>query len=237
MSRWRYAIVRGIFVPFMRVWWGLRIKDAERIPAEGPAIMTPNHKSFWDSFFLAAATKRHLRFMGKSELFEGRLGKTFVRLGAFPVRRGESDAEALETAPCDPRAGRAALAVPGGHPGARPGGRSASRSAARSGSPSRRAHRSSRPRSRARRSSSSTASRGRPPSGSRSASRFRSTSSSRRPRPPRGSCPTSSGRRSRASSARLRAHPGLIAAGLAAVGLGAVVATRRHRGGKGRRRR
>jgi 1-acyl-sn-glycerol-3-phosphate acyltransferase len=98
VSRFLYALVRGIFVPFMRLWWGLRIADADRIPAEGPAILTPNHKSFFDSFFLAAATKRHLRFMGKSELFEGRLGKTFVRLGAFPVRRGESDAEALETA-------------------------------------------------------------------------------------------------------------------------------------------
>ena len=98
VSRPLYAVVRGLFVPFMRLWWGLRIADSDRIPAEGPAILTPNHKSFFDSFFLAAATKRHLRFMGKSELFEGRLGKTFVRLGAFPVRRGESDAEAMETA-------------------------------------------------------------------------------------------------------------------------------------------
>lgn len=98
VSRPLYTLVRGVFVPFMRLWWGLRIADAERIPAEGAAILTPNHKSFWDSFFLAAATKRQLRFMGKSELFEGRLGKTFVRLGAFPVRRGESDADALETA-------------------------------------------------------------------------------------------------------------------------------------------
>ena len=98
VSRPLYAVVRGVCVPFMRLWWGLRIAHAERIPAEGPAIVTPNHKSFFDSFFLAAATRRHLRFMGKSELFEGRLGKTFVRLGAFPVRRGESDADALETA-------------------------------------------------------------------------------------------------------------------------------------------
>ena len=36
--------------------------------------------------------------MGKSELFEGRRGRMLVRLGAFPVRRGESDADALETA-------------------------------------------------------------------------------------------------------------------------------------------
>ena len=98
VSRPLYAVVRGVFVPFMRLYWGLRIADADKVPKEGPAIVTPNHKSFFDSFFLAVATKRHLRFMGKSELFEGRLGKTFVRLGAFPVRRGESDADALETA-------------------------------------------------------------------------------------------------------------------------------------------
>src|SRR4051794_41904149 len=44
------------------------------------------------------ATKRHLRFMGKSELFEGPWGRLLVRLGAFPVRRGQADDDALETA-------------------------------------------------------------------------------------------------------------------------------------------
>ena len=28
-------------------------------------IIAPNHKSFWDAFFVAAATKRPIRFMGK----------------------------------------------------------------------------------------------------------------------------------------------------------------------------
>jgi 1-acyl-sn-glycerol-3-phosphate acyltransferase len=98
VSRPLYAIVRLLIVPFMRLWFGLRIVGAERIPAEGAAIVAPNHKSFWDSFFIAAATKRHLRFMGKSELFEGPWGRMLLRLGAFPVRRGSADAEALETA-------------------------------------------------------------------------------------------------------------------------------------------
>ncbi|MDQ3759761.1 MAG: 1-acyl-sn-glycerol-3-phosphate acyltransferase [Actinomycetota bacterium] len=98
VSRARYRMVRTVVVPFMRVWWGLRIEGEEHVPAVGAAIITPNHKSFFDSFFLAAATKRPLRFMGKSELFEGRKGKLLVRLGAFPVLRGQSDAEALETA-------------------------------------------------------------------------------------------------------------------------------------------
>jgi 1-acyl-sn-glycerol-3-phosphate acyltransferase len=98
VSRPLYAVVRTIAVPFMRIYFRLHIERAELIPAEGAAIVAPNHKSIWDSLFIAAATKRHLRFMGKSELFEGPFGRTLVRLGAFPVRRGQSDDEALETA-------------------------------------------------------------------------------------------------------------------------------------------
>jgi 1-acyl-sn-glycerol-3-phosphate acyltransferase len=98
VSKPLYALVRALIVPFMRIWFRLRITGAEHIPATGPAIVAPNHKSFYDAFFVAAATKRHVRFMGKSELFEGRLGGMFVRVGAFPVRRGESDEAALETA-------------------------------------------------------------------------------------------------------------------------------------------
>jgi 1-acyl-sn-glycerol-3-phosphate acyltransferase len=98
VSKRLYAIVRAVVVLFMRAYFRLHIEGAEHIPESGPAIVAPNHKSFWDAFFVGAGTKRHVRFMGKSELFEGRLGRLFVRLGAFPVRRGESDAEALETA-------------------------------------------------------------------------------------------------------------------------------------------
>ena len=98
VSRPLYRLVRTLVVPFMRIWFGLRVSGAEHIPADGAAIVVPNHKSFWDAFFIAAATSRHLRFMGKRELFEGPSGRLLVRLGAFPVRRGESDAEALETA-------------------------------------------------------------------------------------------------------------------------------------------
>lgn len=97
-SRPLFLLVRAILVPLLRLWFRVRISGAEHIPKDGPAIVTPNHKSFLDSFFIALATRRVPRFMGKSELFEGRWGKTFVGLGAFPVRRGAADAEALETA-------------------------------------------------------------------------------------------------------------------------------------------
>lgn len=98
VSRGLYAVTRALVTPFMRLWFGLSLEGAERIPRDGPVIIAPNHKSFWDSFFIALATRRHVRFMGKTELFVGPKGRLLVRLGAFPVRRGTSDAEALETA-------------------------------------------------------------------------------------------------------------------------------------------
>jgi len=93
-----YRLIRWILVPLLRLYFRVHIAGAENIPKDGAAVIVPNHKSFLDSFFIALATKRHLRFMGKSELFEGIWGRPFVALGAFPVRRGESDQDALETA-------------------------------------------------------------------------------------------------------------------------------------------
>jgi len=90
--------VRGISIPYMKLVYALKIEGAERIPESGPVIIAPNHKSFWDAFFVAAATKRPIRFMGKAELFEGAKGRMLIRLGAFPVRRGTADEDAMETA-------------------------------------------------------------------------------------------------------------------------------------------
>ncbi len=93
-----YAVVRALVTPLLRAWFRVRIVGAANIPARGAAIIAPNHKSFLDAFFVGIATRRHVRYMAKTELIEGPFGWLFVRLGAFPVRRGEADAEAIETA-------------------------------------------------------------------------------------------------------------------------------------------
>jgi 1-acyl-sn-glycerol-3-phosphate acyltransferase len=98
VSRPLYAFVRALLAPFLRLWFRMHVSGAEHIPREGAAIVAPNHKSFWDSFFIAVCTRRHVRYMAKTELIEARYGRLLVRLGAFPVRRGQSDADALETA-------------------------------------------------------------------------------------------------------------------------------------------
>jgi 1-acyl-sn-glycerol-3-phosphate acyltransferase len=98
VSRPLYLLFKAVLNPLLRAWFRMRVSGAEHVPREGAAIVAPNHKSFYDSFFLALGTPRHLRFMAKSELIDARYGGLLVRLGAFPVRRGEADEEALETA-------------------------------------------------------------------------------------------------------------------------------------------
>jgi 1-acyl-sn-glycerol-3-phosphate acyltransferase len=98
VSRWRYAVERGIVSPLFRLYFRMHVSGADCIPAVGAAIVAPNHKSFWDSFFIGVCTRRHVRFMAKTELIQARYGKLLVRLGAFPVRRGQADEDALETA-------------------------------------------------------------------------------------------------------------------------------------------
>ena len=98
MSRPLYAFVRLLATVVLRVWFRVRVTGAEHVPADGATIVAPNHKNFLDAFFVGIAVRRHVRYMAKVELFKGPLGWLFLRLGAFPVRRGEADAEALQTA-------------------------------------------------------------------------------------------------------------------------------------------
>jgi 1-acyl-sn-glycerol-3-phosphate acyltransferase len=98
VSRPLYALVRAILAPILRLYFRMHLSGVEHVPGAGAAIIAPNHKSFLDSFFIAVCIRRHLRFMAKTELIEARYGGLLVRLGAFPVRRGQSDADALETA-------------------------------------------------------------------------------------------------------------------------------------------
>jgi 1-acyl-sn-glycerol-3-phosphate acyltransferase len=91
-------VLRIILVPFLRIVFGMRVSGRERVPATGAGVIAPNHKSFWDGFFIVAVLRRDVRFMGKSELFRGWRGRFLLALGAFPVRRGASDSEALDTA-------------------------------------------------------------------------------------------------------------------------------------------
>jgi 1-acyl-sn-glycerol-3-phosphate acyltransferase len=114
VNRALYEFVRVVLLPLVKVWYRFRVTGAEHIPKDGPVIIAPNHKSFYDSFFLGLASRRPLHFMAKTELFRGRSARFLNGLGAFPVKRGTADPEALETARILLERGRVLALFPGG---------------------------------------------------------------------------------------------------------------------------
>lgn len=68
------------------------------IPRQGAFILASNHISNLDPVVLGICSVRRLNFMAKIELFKGALGFILTKLGAFPVKRGESDFGAMKEA-------------------------------------------------------------------------------------------------------------------------------------------
>jgi 1-acyl-sn-glycerol-3-phosphate acyltransferase len=98
VSRPLYRVARVVVSTLLRSWFRLRIRGREHVPTDGAAILAPNHKNFLDPFFIGISLRRPVRYMAKAELLKGPAGWVLSRLGAFPVRRGEADAGALQTA-------------------------------------------------------------------------------------------------------------------------------------------
>ncbi len=113
-TSWVYETARFVLTPITAVMYRFTVIGAEYVPPEGPVIIAPNHKSFYDSFFVGLATSRHVHFMAKEELFQGRSARLLSGLGAFPVRRGTADPDALETARLHLEAGRVLALFPEG---------------------------------------------------------------------------------------------------------------------------
>lgn len=95
---WIYDLARLVFTPFCIVFFRTRCVDAVNVPGAGAAILAPNHFSAMDHFFCGLYLRRRVRFMAKSQLFHGVLQWILAHGGAFPVRRGQHDEQAIATA-------------------------------------------------------------------------------------------------------------------------------------------
>ena len=94
-----YGVIRGLVEVVCRALWRPRILYRDRLPERGPYILAPSHRSFLDTFFVAAVVRRRIRFMGKAELFRRPWAARFFRaLGGFPVERGTTDRSAVRNA-------------------------------------------------------------------------------------------------------------------------------------------
>jgi len=91
MLRWFVIIVVAIAVR-------LSLYGLSNVPARGPLILAPNHLAWVDIPLIALYIPRKVVFMAKEEYFSGKIAWLIRFLGAFPVRRGEADRQALRTA-------------------------------------------------------------------------------------------------------------------------------------------
>ena len=93
-----YHLVRFIAVGLSRLYFPGTVKGRQNLPAEGPCIVAPVHRSYVDWLITARITRhRRLRFIVKEEVWKSKLiGRILEACGAFPVNRSGADREALE---------------------------------------------------------------------------------------------------------------------------------------------
>jgi 1-acyl-sn-glycerol-3-phosphate acyltransferase len=93
-----WKIGRLTIQPPVVVLTRLRDYGVERVPLEGGIVIAANHFSWIDPPALGAVSPRPVFYMAKVEAHRvPGLGQLMRSFGAFPVRRGESDREAVRT--------------------------------------------------------------------------------------------------------------------------------------------
>jgi 1-acyl-sn-glycerol-3-phosphate acyltransferase len=94
-----YNLIGILSAPVLYGLYRLRARGKENLPTGG-FVLASNHVSSFDPWALGMPLwpKRFLRFMAKSELYWPPLKYLLNGAGAFPVRRGQRDVAAIETA-------------------------------------------------------------------------------------------------------------------------------------------
>src|SRR5690348_2111009 len=111
-----YAFARIVVGALVPLFARLRTEGLENIPKDGPVILASDHISWFDIPLVSIRVPRITHYMAKIELFGMPvLGGILRLLGAFPVRRGEGDREALRTSQRVLQEGHLLTIFPEGH--------------------------------------------------------------------------------------------------------------------------
>ncbi len=111
-----YNVVAILSAPVLYGPFRLRVRGKENLPSSGGFVLTCNHVSSFDPWPLGMPLwpQRWLRFMAKSELYWWPVRLVLDGAGAFKVRRGQADLEAIETAVRLVREGHTVVMFPEG---------------------------------------------------------------------------------------------------------------------------
>jgi len=110
-----YLVAGSLSWPVVKGLYRLRARGLEHVP-QGGFVLAANHTSNFDPWPLGIPflPRRQLRFMAKAELFNPILTPILRAGGAFKVRRGEGDVEAMRTAEQLAREGEIVVMFPEG---------------------------------------------------------------------------------------------------------------------------
>jgi 1-acyl-sn-glycerol-3-phosphate acyltransferase len=113
---WLYLVVGVVSWPVLKGVFRVQAAGLEHLPQAGGYVLAANHCSNFDPWPLGLPLfpRRYLRFMAKSELYWFPLGRILTAAGAFRVRRGEHDREAIATAVGLCREGQVVVMFPEG---------------------------------------------------------------------------------------------------------------------------
>jgi 1-acyl-sn-glycerol-3-phosphate acyltransferase len=93
-----WAIGRPTIGTAVKLGARLKVYGKERVPRHGGIVVACNHFHWLDPAALGAASPRVLYYMAKIEAHRAPgLGQLIRAFGCFPVRRGESDRDAVRT--------------------------------------------------------------------------------------------------------------------------------------------
>lgn len=90
----RYRFWRGLFRPFLKVFFRYKVENKENIP-DVPFVLCANHVAQRDPFCLACGFKEPIRFVAKSELNKGPVGWLLRQLRVIYVNREQADLGAI----------------------------------------------------------------------------------------------------------------------------------------------
>jgi 1-acyl-sn-glycerol-3-phosphate acyltransferase len=91
-----WAVGRVTVQPIVKLLAPMRVYGRERMPREGGVVLALNHFSWLDPLAFGAASPRTIYYMAKVEAHRvPGLGQFIRGFGAFSVRRGESDRDAV----------------------------------------------------------------------------------------------------------------------------------------------
>jgi 1-acyl-sn-glycerol-3-phosphate acyltransferase len=110
-----YNVIAFLSLPILYGLYRLRARGKENLP-EGGCVLACNHLSSFDPWPLGLPLwpRTWLRFMAKSELYWFPMKLVVDGAGAFPVKRGQRDVAAIETAIRLAREGNAIAMFPEG---------------------------------------------------------------------------------------------------------------------------